>query len=194
MLGAIATDLRTKAIWYGQKGTTADCLRMLFSDGTTCQLLYRVTQFCQRRRWSIPAFLLYRLNAALGHAVIGRGAEFGAGLVILHSFGIVINTEVRAGRNLVLEHGVTLGAEKGQCPVLGDDVFIGAGAKILGPVRVGSRVKVGANAVVVHDVPDGATVVGIPARVVRLNGERVSPAPATDVGHYHCLAGSAGGL
>jgi serine O-acetyltransferase len=67
---------------------------------------------------------------------------------------------------VVIEHQVTIGAEKGQSPVLGDNVFIGAGAKIIGAVRIGSDVKVGANAVVLDDVPTGATVVGIPARVV----------------------------
>jgi serine O-acetyltransferase len=158
---------------------------MLLSDGTTCQVLYRLTQFCQRRRWVLPALALYRLNAAMGHAVIGRGAVLGEGLVVLHSFGIVINSDVRAGRNLVLEHGVTIGAEKGQSPALGDDVFVGAGAKILGAIRVGSRVRVGANAVVVSDVPDGATVVGVPARVVRLDGARVSH-KTTESGCHQC--------
>jgi serine O-acetyltransferase len=95
--------------------------------------------------------------------------------------GIVINSQVRGGRNVILEHGVTIGSEKGQSPVLGDDVYIGAGAKIIGAVRIGSQVKIGANAVVTRDVPDGATVVGIPARIVRLNGQRVDPAPAAEM-------------
>jgi serine O-acetyltransferase len=146
---------------------------MCFSDGTTAQLLYRAMRFCQTNRLKPLAFLFYRLNAALGHAVIGRGADLGPGLVILHSFGIVINTQVRAGKNLVLEHGVTLGAEKHRSPILGDNVFIGAGAKIIGDVRVGSNVKIGANAVVTRDIPDGATAVGIPARVIKIYGERV---------------------
>jgi serine O-acetyltransferase len=65
---------------------------------------------------------------------------------------------------------VTIGAERGLAPVLGDDVFVGAGARVLGGVRVGCRVRIGANAVVVADVPDGATVVGVPARVVKIRG------------------------
>jgi serine O-acetyltransferase len=85
----------------------------------------------------------------------------------VHSQGVVINTSVKGGRNVMLEHQVTIGAEKGAYPVLGDNIFIGAGAKILGGVRIGNGAKVGANAVVVDDVPEGATVVGIPARVVR---------------------------
>jgi serine O-acetyltransferase len=89
--------------------------------------------------------------------------------------GVVINTKVRAGRNLVIHHCVTLGAERNKTPILGDNVYIGAGAKVIGGVRVGSNVKIGANAVVTKDVPDGATVIGIPARAVRMHGVPVTP-------------------
>jgi serine O-acetyltransferase len=82
----------------------------------------------------------------------------------------VVNTSVRGGANVVLEGGVTIGAEKDRSPVLGDNVFLGAGARIIGGVRVGSGARIGANAVVVKDVPDGATAVGVPARVVRTRG------------------------
>src|SRR5436305_3430548 len=123
-------------------------LRMGFSDGTTAQLLYRAMRFCQTHYLKPLAILLYRLNAAVGHSVIGRGAEIGPGFVILHSFSIVINTSVRAGRNLIVEHEVTIGADNGQSPTLGDNVFIGAGAKVLGGIRIGSNVKIGANSLV----------------------------------------------
>ena len=173
MFSLLREDLRHKAAWYDYPINNKSLLRMVFSDGSTAQILYRAMRFCQTHhvvsRWR---FLLYRLNAFFGHVVIGRGADFGPGLVILHSFGIVINGQVRAGRNLVLEHGVTIGAEKNLSPVLGDNVFIGAGAKIIGAVRVGSDVKIGANAVVTKDLPDGATAVGIPARVIKIYGER----------------------
>ena len=83
------------------------------------------------------------------------------------------NTGVRGGHNVFIEHQVTIGAEKQQAPVLGDNIFIGAGAKILGNVRIGNDVKIGANAVVTKDVPDGATVIGIPARVIKIFGKPV---------------------
>lgn len=176
----LVEDLRRKAEWYELAPTAKSLMRMALSDGSTAQILYRMMQYCQNHRLKLLAILLYRFNAAIGHVVIGRGADLGPGLVILHSFGIVINTEVRAGRNLVLEHGVTIGAEKGRSPVLGDNVFVGAGAKIIGPVNVGSDVKIGANAVVTRDLPDGATAVGIPARVIKIYGNRVARAREED--------------
>jgi serine O-acetyltransferase len=176
MLDYLRQDLCRKAQWYGLPCNTTSLLRMCFSDGSTAQILYRAMRFCQTHRLKPIAFFLYRLNSALGHVVIGRGADFGPGLVIVHSFGIVINTHVKAGRNLVLEHGVTIGAEKNLSPTLGDNVFIGAGAKVIGPVKIGSDVRIGANAVVTRDLPDGATAVGIPAHVVKIYGERVASA------------------
>jgi len=177
MFETIREDLRRKAEWYDLRPTSKSILRMIVSDGSTAQILYRAMRFCQTHSLKPLAFFLYRLNASVGHAVIGRGAEFGPGFVILHSFGIVINSSVRAGRNLVMEHGVTIGAEKGESPVLGDNVFIGAGAKIIGAIRIGSDVKIGANAVVTKDLPNGATAVGVPARVIKVYGERVSDKP-----------------
>ncbi|MCC2668575.1 MAG: Serine acetyltransferase [Armatimonadetes bacterium] len=174
MFSTLMEDLRRKADWYDLPPSRRALLRMCLSDGSSSQILYRLMRFCQQRRLRPLAMVLYRVNAAVGHAVIGRDADLGPGLVILHSFGIVINSEVRAGRNLVLEHGVTIGAEKGRSPVLGDNVFIGAGAKIIGPVRIGSDVKIGANAVVTRDLPDGATAVGVPARVIKIYGQRVN--------------------
>lgn len=176
MFEIVRADLAKKADWYGLPASPKNILRMWFSDGSTAQILYRAMRFCQAHHLKVPAFFLYRLNAMVGHIVIGRGAEIGKGFVVLHSFGTVINTNVRAGENLVIEHGVTIGAEKDQSPKLGDNVFIGAGAKIIGAVRIGSDVKIGANAVVVKDLPDGATAVGVPAKVVRIYGKPVEEA------------------
>lgn len=170
MFQFVREDLRQKALWYGLPDTPASLARMILSDGTTAQLIYRAMRFHQTHGFKIAAALLYRLNAAIGHAVIGRGADLGSGLVILHSFGVVINTHVTAGRNLVIEHGVTIGAEKNRSPRLGNNVYIGAGAKIFGSITIGSDVKIGANAVVVDDIPDGATAVGIPAKVISIYG------------------------
>ncbi|HVT88949.1 MAG TPA: hypothetical protein VHD56_08865, partial [Tepidisphaeraceae bacterium] len=80
--------------------------------------------------------------------------------------GVVINGNVRGGGRVHIEHQVTIGAERGQSPVLGNDIFIGAGAKIIGGITLGDGCRIGANAAVVDDVPAHATAVGVPARVV----------------------------
>ncbi len=129
-------------------------------------ILYRFMQASQRTGLAPLAMIFNKLNSIVGGCVIGRGAEFGPRLVFVHSNGIVINSKVRGGMDVKIEHQVTIGAERGLSPVLGDDVFLGAGAKVLGAVHVGSRVRVGANAVVVKDVPDDTTAVGVPARYI----------------------------
>lgn len=162
----VCTDLRAKARWLYGDDSWRHVVKARFTDGSFSMIIYRWMQWANRRRLVPLAMLFNKLNVVFGNCVIGRGADFGEGLVLVHSLGIVINTSVRGGKHVVIEHQVTIGAEKGQSPVLGDNVFIGAGAKIIGAVRIGSDVKVGANAVVLDDVPTGATVVGIPARVV----------------------------
>lgn len=92
------------------------------------------------------------------------GAEIGGGLYIAHPAGTVVAVE-RVGRNLTVIAAVTVGMRnEPRWPRIGDDVFIGAGARVLGGIEVGDGASVGANAVVVRDVPAGATVVGVPAR------------------------------
>lgn len=100
-------------------------------------------------------------------AVIGPGVKFG------HRTGIVIAENATIGARCKIWHQVTIGRGN-EGAVIGDDVFIGAGAKIIKGVRVGHRAKIGANAVVVNDVPDDATVVGIPARVIKIGNKKIS--------------------
>lgn len=91
-------------------------------------------------------------------------AQIGPGLRILHFGPTVIHPAVIAGENLTVLRGVTIGLAKGRVPRIGNDVYIGTGASVLGGIVVGSNVKIGAGAVVVTDLPDGCTAVGIPAR------------------------------
>jgi serine O-acetyltransferase len=167
MFDLIKADLRAKARYCC--GDETKTLRVLVWDGTFATIIYRASQFFYRNHLGFVGAIFNQLNPILTHAVIGRRAQFGPGFVILHSIGLVINTGVIAGKNLILENGITIGADKGQAPVLGDNVYVGCGARIIGGVKVGNNVRVGANAVVVKDVPDGATVVGIPAQVVKIN-------------------------
>ncbi len=161
------TDLRAKAQWcYGDvRGRTL--LKTLLTDGTFAMACYRAMAWSHRHRLAPLTMVFNKLNAFFGQCIIGRGATFGPGFVLIHSQGVVINGAVRAGSHVYIEHQVTIGAEKGLTPVIGDRVFIGAGAKIVGPVTIGDGARVGANAVVVKDVPAGATVGGVPARILR---------------------------
>ncbi len=108
---------------------------------------------------------------------IHPGAVIGRGLFIDHGMGVVIGETAVVGDNCTIYQGVTLGGtgkEKGKRhPTLGDNVIVGSGAKVLGPFRVGSNSKIAAGAVVLSEVPENSTCVGVPARVVRLEGERV---------------------
>ncbi|GAB2497911.1 serine O-acetyltransferase [Promicromonospora xylanilytica] len=117
----------------------------------------------------LPARLLSQLARAATGIEIHPGARLGRRLFIDHGMGVVIGETTVVGDDVMLYHGVTLGGRSlnrgKRHPTLGDRVTVGAGAKVLGPVWVGDDAQVGANAVVVKDVPAGAVAVGIPARI-----------------------------
>jgi serine O-acetyltransferase len=175
LLGLIRSDLRQKARWCYESDRWSAILKVLLTDGTPAMILYRLMQWSRRYRLLPLELFFNKLNAVCCNCIIGRGAEFGPGFVLVHATGVVINGQVRGGARVHIEHQVTVGAERRQSPVLGDDVFLGAGAKVIGAVTIGEGARIGANAVVVHDLPPHCTAVGIPARVVRL---RVPADPA----------------
>ena len=160
------SDIETKKQVLMNEGYNISLLRVLLSDGTSANLLYRLTQWLLAYKLSPLAIITIWLNRVINGCVIGAAASFEGGFVIMHPVGVVINSKVRGGRNIIVESGVVIGDEKGQAPVLGDNIFVGAGAKIIGGISVGSNVKIGANAVVVKDVPNNVTVVGIPAKII----------------------------
>jgi len=131
--------------------------------------------------WLHHLYWLGRLTSHIGRSLTGieihPGATIGEGFFIDHGMGVVIGETAEVGKNVTLYHGVTLGGtswNKGKRhPTLEDDVVVGAGAKILGPIRIGARTRVGANAVVVKEVPPDSVVVGIPGRITHRRGERV---------------------
>lgn len=164
----ILDDIKAKAAWLYDNTGTRKIVRASLSDATSCMVIYRSMAWVN----AIPplkpiAILLAKLNLLANGAVIGVNASFGERFVILHSVGIVINSNVKGGNDVVLESGVVIGAEKRKCPVLGNNIFIGSGAKIIGAVTIGDNVTIGANAVVVKDVPCDVTVGGVPARIIR---------------------------
>ncbi len=116
---------------------------------------------------------------------IHPGATIGKRLVIDHGTGIVIGETAEIGDDVLLYQGVTLGGTGKDVgkrhPTIGNRVMISAGAKVLGPITVGDDSRVAAGAVVLKDVPAGATVVGVPAKVVRQNGKKVERAPLDQI-------------
>ncbi len=131
-------------------------------------------------RLKIPFFprLVSQLVRFFTGIEIHPGAKIGPGLFIDHGMGVVIGETTEIGENVTLYQGVTLGGtgtERGKRhPTLGNNVVVGAGAKVLGNIKLGNNVKVGAGSVVVHAVPDLCTVVGVPAEIVRKGGQRVA--------------------
>lgn len=176
LFALIESDVRAKARWCYQGESAGTLVKTLFTDGTAAMVLYRLMQWSRAHRLWPLEMLCNRANSVFCNCIIGRGAEFGPRFVLIHATGVVINGGVRGGSDVRLEHQVTIGAERRRAPALGDDVFVGAGAKVLGDITVGSRVRVGANAVVIADVPADSTVVGVPARVVRVRAAPESPA------------------
>jgi serine O-acetyltransferase len=131
---------------------------------------YRVAhRLWQEPALRLPARLLSQLVRAVTGVEIHPGARIGRRLFIDHGMGVVIGETAEIGDDVVMFHGSTLGGTSmrhgKRHPTVGDRVMIGAGAKVLGPVFVGDDARIGANAVVVHDVPPGAVAVGVPAKV-----------------------------
>lgn len=119
------------------------------------------------RLWHV---LWHRVWSVVTGAEIPLNTGIGGGLLIPHPNGIVIHPGATIGPNCLIFQQVTLGSGEGGVPVIGGHVDIGAGARILGAVRIGDHARIGANAVVLVDVPAGATAVGIPARIVSGKG------------------------
>jgi len=122
--------------------------------------------------------LVARFNQFLTGVDIGPGAEIGPGLRIAHGTGIVIGGYSKIGRNALLLHQVTIGAPSpervAKMPVIGDNVFIGAGAKLIGGIRVGDNVFIGVNAIVAQNIPDNSRVLctsGVEIKDIRRAGE-----------------------
>ena len=114
---------------------------------------------------------------------IHREADLGSGFHLVHVGNVKIHPQVRLGKNVGVMHDVTIGVnmERPGVPVIGDNVFIGAGAKILGPVHIGDGARIAANSLVLSDVPAGATAVGVPARALRYTGRAAAAAASEPV-------------
>lgn len=143
----------------------------LTNQGVHAILSYRIAHFLYINNLKFIAKIISQISRFFTGIEIHPAAFIGKGLLIDHGSGVVIGETAIIGDDCTLFHGVTLGGRgntKGKRhPTLYNGVFVGAGAKILGNIEIGNNAKIGANAVVLTDVPDGATAVGMPARIVK---------------------------
>ena len=139
--------------------------------GVHALLAYRIAHRLWRKGWRYPARLISFFARMVTNIEIHPGARIGHRFFIDHGAGVVIGETAELGDDVTRYHGVTLGGtslhQGKRHPTLGDGVVVGGGAKILGPILIGAGAKVGANSVVIADVPEGRTVVGIPGRIVQ---------------------------
>lgn len=133
--------------------------------------IYRMSSWCHAHGVRILPTVLERLNMILFGLEIGAAVPIGPGLYIAHPVGTVISAK-RVGANASFIAAVTVGMrDTWEFPVIGDAVMVGAGARILGAITIGDGSNIGANAVVISDIPAGCTAVGVPARVLPLRSE-----------------------
>ena len=160
---------------------------ILFYSGLHALIFYRVANFLFKLK--IPLFprAISQLSRFLTGIEIHPGAHIGRGLFIDHGMGVVIGETSIIGDDVILYQGVTLGGtgkQKGKRhPTIGNNVVIGTGAKVLGDISVGDNSYVGANAVVIKDVPPNSTVVGVPGRITKQDGKKID----LSLDHIHVL-------
>jgi serine O-acetyltransferase len=159
---------------------------VLCYPGFQALLYYRLAHWLWQRGWSLSGRFVSHLGRCATGIEIHPAAHIGQRLFIDHGMGVVIGETAEIGNNVTLYQGVTLGgtgfARGKRHPTVEDNVVVGSGAKLLGPVNVGRCSKVGANSVVIHDVPADATVVGNPGHPVKVSG-RKPEGPDADWAH-----------
>ena len=175
MFSGLREDIRTI---FKRDPAARNVAEILFSyPGFHAVIIHRVAH----RLWRSRMYFLGRFASHMGRFLTGieihPGAKIGRAFFIDHGMGVVIGETAEVGDNVTLYHGVTLGGttwQKGKRhPTIGSNVVIGAGAKVLGPVHIGANTRIGANSVVLNDIPPNSIVVGIPGKVVfRVEGER----------------------
>jgi serine O-acetyltransferase len=169
----LKADLKQKQRIFAKDGAQVGMIRIMMSDGTSANILYRIMRWFAEHNLAIIAYAFQWLNKFLNGCVIGINADFDKGFVIMHPVGIIINSKVKGGKNITLESGVVIGDEKGESPTFGKNIFIGSGAKVIGKLTVENDVKIGANAVLTKSAPAGSTMLGIPAKPYhkKINGD-----------------------
>ena len=160
---------------------------LLLYPGVKAVRSHRRAHWCYEHGLFFLARLISQHSRRVTGIEIHPGAKIGRRLVIDHGMGIVIGETAEIGDDCLIYHGVTLGGTGKDVgkrhPTIGSNVLIATGAKVLGPFRVGDGARIAANAVVLSEIPENATAVGVPARVVRIAGEKVNYAAEVDQIH-----------
>ncbi|HQE67381.1 MAG TPA: serine O-acetyltransferase [Bacillota bacterium] len=172
MFGRLKEDIKT--IFERDPAAKSYLEVILCYPGLHAVICHRVAHALYRRRWYVTARLISQISRFFTGIEIHPGAAIGRRFFIDHGSGIVIGETTEIGDDVTLYQGVTLGGtgkDKGKRhPTIGNNVTIGSGAKILGPISIGYNAKIGAGAVVVRCIPPNSTAVGVPAHVVRKDG------------------------
>jgi serine O-acetyltransferase len=168
MLAAVREDINI--VLTGDPAATNRLHVLLFWPGLHAIWAHRLAHRLWRKNWKLAAHVIAYFSRTITGIEIHPGARIGRRFFIDHGMGVVIGETAEIGTDVMLYHGVTLGgvsAERGKRhPTIEDDVVIGAGAKVLGAIRIGKGSRIGANAVVVKDVEPERVVVGIPGRAI----------------------------
>ena len=151
---------------------------LLLYPGVHATMYHQAAHFCYCHNLKFLARTISQWSRFWTGIEIHPGAKIGRRLVIDHGMGIVIGETAEIGDDCLLYHGVTLGGtgkDQGKRhPTIGNNVLVSTGAKVLGPFKVGDGARIAANAVVLKEIPENATAVGVPARVVRIAGEKTN--------------------
>lgn len=157
---------------------------LLLYSGLHAVIFHRFAHWFYNKQLYFPARLISQLMRFITGIEIHPGAKIGTGVLIDHGSGVVIGETAEVGDNCTIYQGVTLGGtgkDKGKRhPTLGNGVMVGSGAKVLGPLAIGEGAKIASNAVVLQDLPPYATAVGVPARVVKVDGKKIEPKEQLD--------------
>ena len=166
-----------KAIRDRDPAAKSDLEVLLLYSGMHALLAHRVAHYLHNKKCYLGARAVSQVSRFITGIEIHPGAKIGKGLVIDHGMGVVIGETAEIGDNCTIYQGVTLGGTGKDVgkrhPTLGNNVLVGAGAKVLGPFKIGDNSKIAANAVVLDEIPDNCTAVGIPAKLVRREGVRI---------------------
>jgi serine O-acetyltransferase len=183
MLAQIKEELQ--AVFARDPAATSKLEVILTYAGFHALLAYRLSHWLTSHDVPILPRVISQLARWVTGVEIHPSAKIGTGFFIDHGMGVVIGETAEIGDSVTLFQGVTLGGtgkERGKRhPTLGNHVVVGAGAKILGGIKIGDNVKIGANSVVLKNVPANSTVIGVPARVIKSQGERLPDATMDQV-------------